>query len=102
MEEKIIKAKFLEILKTNSGWMEHYSTGDLYVIDSEDFDKIADELVKLFTVQNASKRTLGINRVANIIKSMPTDQAIQQLKSELTGKPITEVIEGDLVVTYVW
>ena len=42
-----MKEKFLEILKNNSGWMEHHSTDDLYVIDSKDFDKIADELVEL-------------------------------------------------------
>jgi len=81
--------------------MDHEMTDYLYIIDSVDFEKIAEELVR-FKIGDPDKRTLGINRVANIIKSMPTDQAIQQLKSELTGKPITEVIGGDLVVTYVW
>ena len=58
------------------------------------------QLIKMTDI-NPDKPALGINRVAKYIKSMPTDQAIQQLKSELTGRPITEVIGGDLVVTYV-
>lgn len=48
-----------------------------------------------------SARTLGIESAANLINSMPTDQAIQQLKSEITGKPITEKIDGQLIVVYV-
>ena len=50
---------------------------------------------------NVSKRVLGIYSVANAFKSLPTNQAIQLLKSDLTGKPITEVIKGELVLTYV-
>jgi hypothetical protein len=49
----------------------------------------------------ASERTLGINSCAALIKSMPTDQAIQIMKSDITGQPQTVVIEGELVVAYV-
>ena len=45
-----MKEKILEILNNNSGWREHHSTDDLYVIESEKFDKIADELVKLLII----------------------------------------------------
>lgn len=48
-----------------------------------------------------SERTLGINSCAALIKSMPTDQAIQIMKSDITGQPQTTVIDGELVVTYV-
>jgi hypothetical protein len=48
-----------------------------------------------------SERTLGINSCAALIESMPTDQAIQIMKSDITGHPQTVVIEGELVVAYV-
>jgi len=52
-------------------------------------------------IQNVSERTLGINSCAALIKSMPTDQAIQIMKSDITGQPETTVIDGQLVVAYV-
>ncbi|MBT3206933.1 MAG: hypothetical protein HN704_18295 [Bacteroidetes bacterium] len=48
-----------------------------------------------------SERTLDINICAALIKSMPLDQAIQIMKSDITRLPPTQVIEGELVVTYV-
>ena len=45
-----MKEKILEILNNNSEWMEHHSTDDLYIIESKEFDKIADELVKLLII----------------------------------------------------
>ncbi len=48
-----------------------------------------------------NERTLGINSCAALIKSMPTDQAIQIMKSDITGQPQTSVIDGQLVVAYV-
>jgi hypothetical protein len=48
-----------------------------------------------------SERTLGINSCAHLIKSMPLDQAIQIIKSDITGLPPTAIIEGELVVAYV-
>ena len=45
--------------------------------------------------------TLGINSCASLIKSMPTDQAIQIMKSDITGQSQAALIEGELVVAYV-
>ena len=45
-------------------------------------------------------QTLPISSAAAVIKSMPLDQAIQFLKSEITGIPQTQVIEGELIVIY--
>lgn len=53
-----------------------------------------DQILALF-----NNKALGINSCASLIKSMPIDQAIQIMKSDLTGKPQTEVIEGELVVS---
>ena len=53
------------------------------------------ELLFLFGV---SKRVLGIESVGSLIKSMPLDQAIQAIKSDITGQPQTTVIDGQLVV----
>ena len=47
---------------------------------------------------NVSKRVLGIESVGSLIKSMPLDQAIQAIKSDITGQPQTTVIDGQLVV----
>lgn len=44
------------------------------------------------------KKKMSINNAAMIIKSMPLDQAIQQIKISLTDLPQTSVIEGDLIV----
>lgn len=56
------------------------------------------ELLFLFGV---SKRVLGIESVGNLIKSMPLDQAVQVIKSDITGQPQTTVIDGQLVVAHV-
>jgi hypothetical protein len=56
------------------------------------------ELLFLFGV---SKRVLGIESVGNLIKSMPLDQAIQIMKSDITGQPQTTVIDGEIVVAHV-
>lgn len=57
-----------------------------------------DKICNLF---NVSERTLDIDSCANLIRSMPTDQAIQIMKSEITKQPITSEICGELVVKYV-
>jgi hypothetical protein len=79
-------------------------------ISEEEFDN-ADMLMfahayyqhklKLLGIANVSARTLGINSCAALIKSMPTDQAIQVMKSDITGQPQTTIIDGQLVVAYV-
>jgi hypothetical protein len=47
----------------------------------------------------SSRKVLGFNSCASVVKSMPMDQAIQMIKSDITGKPQTSEIEGELVVT---
>ena len=44
---------------------------------------------------------MKIEKAIGIIKSLPTDQAIQRIKSMITGEPETVVIEGELVVILV-
>ena len=44
---------------------------------------------------------LGIEYAAILIKAMPRDEAIQHMKSDLTGLPVTSEINGSLVVIYV-
>lgn len=63
-------------------------------ITSEQADK---ELLILFSV---SERFLHINDAAALIKSMPTDQAIQKMKAALSGQPETTVIDGELLISY--
>ena len=51
-------------------------------------------------IQNDEKQnSLNINYCAALIKSMPADQAIQLIKSKITGRPQTEVIDVELVVS---
>ena len=47
------------------------------------------------------KKTISFEDCVQIVKSMPTGQAIQYLKSEITGLPETQVIDGDLVVSLI-
>lgn len=46
-----------------------------------------------------SHKVLGFNSCALLVKSMPLDQAIQLIKSDITGKPQTVEIKGELVVS---
>ena len=46
------------------------------------------------------KKEVSMISCAALIKSTPTDQAIQIIKSQITGKPVTGVIKGELVVTH--
>lgn len=46
-------------------------------------------------------KIMGISKAAGLIKAMPLGQAIQIMKSELTGHPDTVEIEGELVVTII-
>lgn len=57
--------------------------------------------VKKLRLQNVNARTLGFASCAALAKSMPLDQAIQVIKSDITGLPQTAVIDGELVVQYV-
>ena len=54
-------------------------------------------LLGLFSV---SEHYLHINDAAALIKSMPTDQAIQKMKAALSGQPETTVISGELLVSF--
>jgi hypothetical protein len=84
----------------------------LLSIDSKHFtwnDARADVLNQLHDLQSkaenlpisgvSSRKVLGFNSCASVVKSMPMDQAIQMIKSDITGKPQTSEIEGKLVVT---
>lgn len=65
-------------------------------------DEMEDELVKNNAVlHGVSARTLGIGSAASVIKAMSLDQAIQLIKSDITGLPQTQVIDGELIVAYV-
>ena len=62
-----------------------------------------------FTVEQANKellillsvneRCLHINDAIMLIKSMPTDQAIQKIKAIIANQPETTVINGELLIT---
>lgn len=45
------------------------------------------------------KDYVSIEQAVMLIKSMGSDDAIQQMKALLSGKPITTMIDGDLIVT---
>jgi len=62
---------------------------------------LLEKLVLRLNLDSVSERTLGINSCGLLIKSMPLDQAIHIMKSDITGLPETQVIEGELVVAYV-
>jgi len=68
-----------------------------YAIETSDVEAINQAL----NIPCASERTLDINSCGLLIKSMPLDQAIHIMKSDITGLPETQVIEGELVVAYV-
>jgi len=57
-------------------------------------------MVDLFDLFSVSERYLHINDAAALIKSMPTDQAIQKMKAALSGQPETTVIDGELLISY--
>lgn len=61
----------------------------------------AEAVNKNALLANVSARTLDIGSAANVIKAMPLNQAIQLMKSDITGLPQTQVIEGELIVAYV-
>ncbi len=47
-----------------------------------------------------TSKGLDINYCISLIKAMPSDQAIQLMKSEITGHPETIEIKGDLIVIF--
>jgi len=99
-----MKEKILEILNNNSGWMEHHSTDNLYVIESEKFDKIADDLVKLLIIGDVSNLlfcgiceeenehrilpdgSLECEGCGNIAKTIVANNSIKRIKSQLTKR----------------
>ena len=72
----------------------------VFITDLERMAEPTDENSGLH-IAVVNERTLGINSCSALIKSMPTDQAIQIMKSDITGQPQTSVIDGQLVVAYV-
>ena len=65
------------------------------------YQSILKEYRKQCNLQNVNARTLGFASCASLAKSMPLDQAIQIIKSDITGLPQTAKIDGELVVQYV-
>ena len=61
-------------------------------------DYLLNELAELRTPHNMN--AIDIEYAALLIKTMPTDQAIQKLKAMLSGQPETTAIDGHLLVTY--
>ena len=49
-------------------------------------------------LHDVSGRFLHINDAAKLIKSMPTEQAIQNMKAALSGRPKSTVIDGNLLI----
>lgn len=45
-----------------------------------------------------SDRILGIESVGQLIRAMPFDQAVQSIKSMITGQPQSVVIDGQLII----
>lgn len=43
-------------------------------------------------------KAIHMQEASQLIKSMPSDQAIQQMKAKLSGEPETTKIDGELVV----
>jgi hypothetical protein len=93
-----MKEKIKQLIYEESSYNHNY---DKYELREQDIEILAEEIVKLFAIPVVSERTLGINSCAALIKSMPTDQAMQIMKSDITGQPQTTVIDGELVVAYV-
>jgi len=58
------------------------------------------KLKNLGDIGEVSVRAIGIKSASSLIQSIPMDQAIQQIKSELTGLPETTEIKGELIVTF--
>ena len=56
---------------------------------------------QICSLSGVGERTLGFASCASIARSMPLGQAIQMIKSDITGIPTTAVIGGKLVVKYV-
>lgn len=56
--------------------------------------------VKKSNIDDVSERYLHMNDAAALIKSMPTDQAIEKMKAALSGHPETTVIDGELLISY--
>ena len=69
--------------------------------------KIADQLTEmqaksdLLSVFGFSKRILGFDSVSSLIKSIPSEQAKQIIKSDITEIPYTAKIGGELVVAHI-
>ena len=51
--------------------------------------------------KNQQMKAISIEETALFIRTMPTDQAVQVMKSKLTGQPVTSEIKGSLVVVYI-
>lgn len=64
-------------------------------------DWIIDAMKKYASYRIKNISSLDLNKCALLIKSMPTGQAIQKIKSKLTGQPETAVISGKLIVIHV-
>lgn len=52
------------------------------------------------TTNNEQLSYILLDEVITLIKSLPSDQAKQIIKSKLTGQPLTAKINGELVVLF--
>lgn len=48
-----------------------------------------------------NNQIIDIESMITVIKTMPAGQAIQSIKSKITGTPYTKKTDGMLVVTYI-
>jgi len=59
---------------------------------------IRKELASHVALDNVSERFMLIEQAATYLDALPSSQAIQQIKSLLTMKPATSVIDGDVIL----
>jgi hypothetical protein len=94
----ISKEKIIEILHSHSYYVEDQAGNHLIVVDDDSWDEIAEQ-VKNFYIPNVNERYLHINDAVLLIQSMPASQAIQKMKSMLSGQPDTLVVDGELLIS---
>ena len=94
----ITKEKIIEILYSHSYNVEDQAGNHLIVVDDDSWDEVAEQL-KNCSIPNVSERYLHINDAVLLIQSMPASQAIQKMKSMLSGQPDTVVVDGELLIS---
>lgn len=61
--------------------------------------EVSESTDKALHIAGVSERYLHINDAVLLIQSMPASQAIQKMKSMLSGQPDTVVVDGELLIS---